>query len=124
MPDPSPLYLFLQRFAEGPYNLRTRVVLVVGLDEVPGRVLGAGTLAHVLHRDLIGLPLRAVAVVFSRDLIVLVTCLFALFEAPELFVTADMKPEFQYHDTVLDKLLLEIVDLRIRTHPLGLTGET
>jgi len=57
-----------QRLAEGPYDLGTRVILVVGLDEVPGRVLGAGTLDHVIHRDLVGLPLLAVAVVFRGDL--------------------------------------------------------
>src|SRR5207244_394434 len=41
----------------------------------------------------------------------------------ELLVLADREPELHQHDAVQDQHLLEIVDLRIRAHPVGLGGE-
>ena len=84
----------LQGLAKGLDDLDTGVVLVIGLDQVPGGVFRAGTLDHVIDCSLVVLPALTVPVVFSGDFILLVARGLTLLEALQLFVFADMQPEF------------------------------
>src|SRR5262249_27085669 len=90
---------------------------------VPGRDVGAGAIHHVADRRLVGLPLFAVAPVLLRDLEALETGLLALLEAVQLLLLRDREPELDHDDVVVREMLLEVVDLGVGAHPVGLAAQ-
>src|SRR4051794_26543649 len=94
----------LEPFRKCLQHFDARVLLVVGSHERPWRFTRAGALEHVVRRLCVGRPLRAVAIVFGRDLVALEAGFLALIEALELFVLADRQPKFHHHDAAVVQL--------------------
>src|SRR5580704_7946492 len=113
----------LDRAAQGLEDLHACPPLVVRLDEVPGRELGARAIDHVAHRALVSRPLLAVAPVLLGDLEALEGRLLALLEAPELLLLAHREPELHDDDAEAHQRMLEVDDLAVRAHPVRLGGE-
>src|SRR5438309_1790794 len=84
---------------------------------MPGSRQVVGQHEHIAHGDLVVLPLPPVAPVFLVYLVLLVGEVLSLSKTAELFVFANMQPEFDYDDSMLRKLLLEVVNFLIRTSP-------
>src|SRR5262249_14371679 len=82
-----------------------------------------GAVDHVADRDLVGVPLLAVAPVLRRDLEALEAGRLALLEAAELLLLGHREPELADDEAVARQVLLEVVDLRVGAHPVGLAGE-
>src|SRR5262249_43510771 len=78
---------------------------------------------QVADRALVGIPFHAVAPVFLGDLEPLEGRLFTLAEASELLILADREPELSHDQVVANELVLEIVDLGVRPHPVGFRAQ-
>src|SRR5262245_22404467 len=109
----------LEPLDDGLEDLEAGKRLVVGFDQRPGRDLGARAIDEVAHRRLVRVPLLAIAPVVGRDLEALERRLLALAEAAKLLGFADLKPELDDDRAAVDELLLELVDLVVRAHPVG-----
>src|SRR5689334_15907934 len=99
----------LDRLAQHPERLQACVILVVGLDEIPRRQVGAGARDHVANRLLVEAPLLAIAPIFGGDLEALERGVRALLESAELLLFADGEPELDDDDAVFGQSLFEIV---------------
>ena len=95
-----------------------RVAFIVCFDEVPRRLGRAGPLDHLADGLCVEIPFVAVAVVVLRDLVFLVGRLFALLEALQLFVFADLQPELDDRGAVPIKEFFKLVDFLVRAPPL------
>src|ERR1017187_7497707 len=113
----------LDALADCLEHFKAREFLVVRLHERPGGASGRRALDHVGGGRLVEIPLLAVTPVLRRDLEALEPHAFALLEAPELLLPGDLHPELAQHGRRALELLLEIVDLRIGAHPVGLRAE-
>src|SRR6185437_11439471 len=129
-PPPAParrasslLEPLLDRLDQRPQHLHPGEELVLRLDQRPGRDLGAGPVDHVARRPPVRVPLGAVAPVLFRDLEALERAPLALAEAAELLLLAHLEPELDEDEAVPGELLLEVVDLGVRAHPVRLGGE-
>src|SRR5439155_20939386 len=78
---------------------------------------------HVADGGLVGVPLLAVAPVLGGDLEALEAGLLAQLEAGKLLFFANRQVELGEDDLVLDKLILEVVDLGVGAPPVGLAAE-
>ena len=113
----------LQPVAGRRQDLQPRRVLVIRFDDRPRGLTRAGPLDHVVDRLLVGAPLFAISPVFVGQLPSLVGEALAGPEAFELFVLGDVDSVLHEDHPVRDELALELIDLAVRPHPLGLRGE-
>src|SRR5574338_258475 len=122
-PPASSIESRFQMIGQGPQDLDPGEILIVRLHQGPGRNFGAGAVHHVAHRMLVvGGPLP-VAPVLGGDLEALVGLGLPLMEAGELLVGADGQPELHHQPPSPHHLVLEIVDLGIGPHPVGLRAK-
>src|SRR5262249_26387158 len=91
--------------------------LVIGWNDEPGRVLGAGLFHRVLVCRDVFRPQLALGIVAFADLPMSRRIVQALREARELFFRTDVQIEFQDARAVLDQHFLEIVDQVVTLGP-------
>src|SRR5258708_21534169 len=107
----------LQPTGDGLQYLDARIVLVLGFDQRPRCVLGAGAIDHVAYGLFVRVPFLAVAPIVRRDLEAFEGGLLARLEPSQLLGLADLQPELDDYRAVLHEPFLEIVDLLVGTHP-------
>src|SRR5437879_263177 len=114
----SSIECLLDAIGDRVQYLDARVVLVLGLDQRPRCDFGAGAIDHVAHRLFVRVPFLAVAPVVGGDLELLERRAFARLETPQLLGLADLQPELDDDRVAPSKLLLELIDLVVGTHPV------
>src|SRR5210317_1292388 len=77
----------------------------------------ARVLDHVMSRGLVFVPPGAVAPVLARQFPALERCSFARLETFELLLRRDVHPELDQDRSILDELVLEVIDLSISAFP-------
>src|SRR3954452_14668300 len=116
--DPVRPHPRLERGVDRLDHLHARPLLLVPLDEVPGRPRRVGAVEHVLDGSRVLLALLAVAPVLLRQLPRLERVLLARLEAVELLLAGEMQEELDEDHPLGGEHPLEVVDLLVAPAPL------
>ena len=113
-----------QRVDNNAQSLDTRILFVIGLQNVPGGKCRVGLLEHLVGGFLVEIPLFAVAPVFVCDLPLLLRRILAVCETGELGGIVDLYPEFDDDGTPFGQFFLKFIDLVIGALPVVFGAES
>src|SRR5262249_726165 len=97
--------------------------LVVGWNEIPGRVWSMSAIKHVLNRLFVVPPPLPVSPVVGGNLVMLHWVMLALLESLQLGLAVDVQEELRHPNAVLRQHAFECVDLVVGPSPFLLAGE-
>ena len=113
-----------ESLADGPQHLDPGKVLVVGLDQGPGRQSRGSPVHHVADRGDVLIPFFAISPILFGNLEALEFRILALLESPQLLVSTDLEPELDDHGSSRHQLVFEIVDFGVGPQPILLGAES
>ena len=90
---------------------------------MPGRGFGRGVAEHIVDRGLVERPLFAVPPVLGGDFPLLFGRALSGAEALQLFVLADVDPEFDHEGAARCEVGLKVIDFPVGALPIRLTAK-
>jgi hypothetical protein len=114
------LQLLSQFLRDRAQGFDARKIFIIGFHQRPGRIGCARLHQHLFRSGDVILPFTAIAPILICDLPCFVIGPRAFTETAQLFLLADVHPEFKGDCAKVVELALKLIDLAIRAAPISL----